>query len=69
MNTNIVSLNITNLFDYNDEDKILCYFKRLHNINKVTVNIIDRNVIVSGKEISKEYIKNILFELGYKIIK
>ena len=68
MNTEIISLSISNLNNFDDEKIISDYFEKIDWVNVVTVNVVDRNIIVSGKEISREKIISSLDKLGYKVV-
>ena len=67
MNTTIISLSVSNLFDYDDEQRIIDFFEGKDFINKVTVNIADRNIMVSGENITKESIAMLLGEIGFEV--
>lgn len=67
MDTIIISLNINNLVDFDDEQKILNHFEKIEYINKVTVNVFDKNIIVSGNDITRESITELLREIGYEV--
>ena len=67
MNTTIISLSVSNLSDYDDEQRIIDFFESKDFINKVTVNIADRNIIVSGDNITKESVAMLLSEIGFEV--
>ena len=67
MNTTIISLSVSNLSDYDDEQRIIDFFEGKDFINKVTVNIADRNIMVSGENITKESIAMLLGEIGFEV--
>ena len=67
MNTTIISLSVSNLSDYDDEQRIVNFFEGKDFINKVTVNISDRNIIVSGDNITKESVAILLSEIGFEV--
>lgn len=67
MNTTIISLNVSNLSDYDDEQRIIDFFEGKDFINKVTVNIADRNIMVSGENITKESVAMLLGEIGFEV--
>ncbi|HNX63861.1 MAG TPA: hypothetical protein PKI60_01570 [Oscillospiraceae bacterium] len=67
MNTTIISLSVSNLSDYDDEQRIVNFFEGKDFINKVTVNIADRNIIVSGDNITKESVAILLSEIGFEV--
>ena len=67
MNTTIISLNVSNLSNYDDEQRIIDFFEGKDFINKVTVNIADRNIIVSGDNITKESVAMLLSEIGFEV--
>ena len=67
MDTTIISLIVSNLSDYDDEQRIIDFFEGKDFINKVTVNIADRNIIVSGDNITKESVAMLLSEIGFEV--
>ena len=67
MNTTIISLNVSNLSDYDDEQRIIDFFEGKDFINKVTVNIANRNIMVSGENITKESVAMLLGEIGFEV--
>ncbi len=67
MDTTIISLSVSNLSDYDDEQRIIDFFESKDFINKVTVNIADRNIIVSGDNITKESVAMLLSEIGFEV--
>ena len=67
MNTTIISLSVSNLSDYDDEQRIIDFFESKDFINKVTVNIADRNIMVSGENITKESVAILLGEIGFEV--
>jgi len=67
MDTTIISLSVSNLSDYDDEQRIIDFFESKDFINKVTVNIADRNIIVSGDNITKESVSMLLIEIGFEV--
>lgn len=67
MDTTIISLIVSNLSDYDDEQRIIDFFESKDFINKVTVNIADRNIIVSGDNITKESVAMLLSEIGFEV--
>ncbi len=67
MDTTIISLNVSNLSDYDDEQRIIDFFEGKDFINKVTVNIADMNIIVSGDNITKESVAMLLGEIGFEV--
>ena len=67
MDTTIISLNVSNLSDYDDEQRIIDFFEGKDFINKVTVNIADMNINVSGDNITKESVAMLLGEIGFEV--
>lgn len=67
MNTTIISLSVSNLSDYDDEQRIIDFFEGKDFINKVTVNIADKNIIVSGDNITRESVAILLGEIGFEV--
>lgn len=69
MHTTLISIYIKNLNHFEDEQKIIDALSDNDKIEKVTVNVVDRNVIVSGHEIVEEEIRTTLHNIGFEVEK
>lgn len=66
MDTQIISLSVENLQTFDDEKAILDYFENIAWADKVTVNMLDRHVMVSGSSVTTELVIRALSLLGYR---
>lgn len=60
-----MSISVENMRSEEDEQRILEYFEKLEWVGKITVNLPDRNVIVSGDTASFDRVAGIMAQLGY----
>lgn len=65
MGNSIISLYIKALTTFEQEQDILDFLQNKPKINKVTVNLFDRLVLVSGEEVNEQEVKKLLKEAGY----
>lgn len=65
METQIISLTVENLYDFDDERKIQHFLEQAGWAEKVTVNVIDQIVMVSGENVTLEKLVDSLASIGF----